>query len=263
MSMIFQVDLAVLIQLIRLKFTNAYQMLFDKFINVSIWSVCTLFVSGYLMQSFGLSQSYGAFQFGGIIASIGIFELYSNAITFVSDLEGDRTIAYYLTLPTHTATVLCSHVLYYAIVGSLISFMSIVPAKLILWNKLNLLAINWIKLLLFVVLINLFCATLTLLISAFVPSMDKFDTLWLRTLFPLWFLGGFQFSWYSVHSALPMFSYLMLLNPFLYMSEGIRYALLGPDGTISFWLCCLILVIMLVGVAYWSYKRLKKRLDFV
>ena len=93
--------------------------------------------------------------------------------------------------------------------------------------------------------------------------MDKFDILWVRIVFPLWFLGGFEFSWNSVHLIAPKLSYLLLLNPIIYMTEGVRAALLGQDGMISFWICCLVLSVMFVGVGYWSFKALKKRLDFV
>jgi ABC-2 type transport system permease protein len=258
-----QIDLDILKQLVRLKFVNARQVFIDKFFNFSIWAGCTLFVTGYLMKSFGLTDDFGPFQLGGILAGVGIFELYGNAVTFVSDLEGDRTISYYLTLPTHTITVLCSHVLYYATIGVVMSLATMPLAKLILWNKLSLLAISWPRLLFFILLINIFCASATLLLSAFIPSMDKFDILWTRIMFPLWFLGGFQFSWYSVYQSAPKFAAILLLNPFLYMAEGVRAALLGQDKAIPFWICCLVLSCMLVGTVYVAYKALKKRLDFV
>jgi ABC-2 type transport system permease protein len=261
--MIFNIDFDIFKQLVQLKFTNVRQVLFDKFINFYIWAGCSMLVSGYLMQSFGLKADFGPFQLGGILASVGIFELYGNAVTFVSDLEGDCTIAYYLTLPTHTATVLCSHIFYYATIGTVMSIATLPLAKLILWNKLSLLAIAWPNLLFFIMLINIFCATTTLLLSAFIPSMDKFDILWVRIMFPLWFLGGFQFSWNSVHLTAPILSYLLLLNPITYMSEGVRAALLGQNGSINFWICCVVLLMMFIGVAFWSYKALKKRLDFV
>jgi len=258
-----QIDLCVLKQLMCVKFVNARRVFIDKFFNFSIWAGCTLLVTGYLMKSFGLTDDFGPFQLGGILAGVGIFELYGNAVTFVSDLEGDRAIAYYLTLPTHTITVLCSHILYYASISIVMSLATLPLAKLILWNNLKLLAISWPRLLFFIVLINLFCATATLLLSAIIPSMDKFDILWVRIMFPLWFLGGFQFSWYSVNQTAPKFSYLLLLNPFLYMAEGIRAALLNKNDTIPFWICCAVLIIAWIGVGLCAYKTLKKRLDFV
>jgi ABC-2 type transport system permease protein len=222
-----------------------------------------MLVAGYLMQSFGMSDKFGVFQFAGIMASGGIFELYGNAATMVADFEHDQTIAYYLTLPTHTITVLCSHVLYNTIVGSVMALFLLPLAKIILWNQLNLFNIAWLKFIFFLALLNLVCATASLLVAALVPSMDKFDMLWTRIIFPLWFLGGFQFSWYSINLMAPKLSYFMLLNPVMYMTEGMRAAVLGQEGSINFWINCLVLLIMLVSVAFWAFKALKKRLDFV
>ncbi len=260
---IMKIDFDILTELVKLKLVNAYQLLLDKLINIYIWAGCTIFVSGYLMQSFGLSQGFGAFLLGGVLASVGIFELYGNAISFVADLEGDCTLRYYLTLPTHSITVLCSHVIYYTLVSSIVTASCIPFIKMILMDKFDLSLISWPKITFFLILVNLVCAAGTLLVASLVPSMDKFDTLWTRIVFPLWMLGGFQFSWGTVYTFNPILAYFFLLNPFIYMSEGMRNALLGNNETIPFWICSAVLGITLTLFSYSSYTLLKKRLDFV
>ena len=250
-------------QLLRLKFMNLRNVLTGKFINIAIWVGCTLFVMGYLLQAFGLAGNFGAFQLGGILASVGLFELYGNAITFVADLEGDRTIAYYLTLPASACTVLLAYICYNTIIGALMSFMIIPMAKIILWNQFSLTAVSWLKLIFFIVFINGLCATTTLFVAALVPSMDKFENLWSRFIFPLWLLGGFQFSWTSTYAVAPLVAYGLLLNPVIYTAEGIRAALLGQEGYISWYLCCAVLLCLWGIVAALAFKALKKRLDFV
>lgn len=263
MSKILHFQTDVFKQLLRLKFTNVYSVIKDKFINLSIWAGCCMIVSGYLMQPFGLSKDFGPFQFAAILASVGLFEMYGNAIALTSDIEGNRAISYYLTLPTTAATVLFSYVCYYAIVTTFMSITLLPLAKIILWNQLSLTTIAWPKFLFFLMLINSVCATSTLLFSALVPSMDKFDMIFTRFIFPLWFLGGFQFSWASVHSTTPWLSYLMLLNPVTYTTEGMRAALIGQDKFLPFWICCVVLIAIWVGIGTWALKALKKRLDFV
>jgi ABC-type polysaccharide/polyol phosphate export permease len=250
-------------QLLRSKCTNVRATLTDKFINFYIWAGCSLLVSGYLMQAFGLSKSFGAFQLGGILASVGLFELYGNAVTIVSDIEGDCTIAYYLSLPSSALTVLASSVCYYTAIGTSMSIILLPLAKLILGAQLTFAHTAWFSLFFFILLINLVCATATLLLSAFVPSMDKFDIIWIRIIFPLWFLGGFQFSWTSVKAVAPWFSYALLLNPVTYANEGIRAALLGQEGNLPFLLCCTALLLLWGIIIRWAYGALKKRLDFV
>lgn len=250
-------------QLLRLKFINMRTILFDKLINLAFWVVCTLFVMGYLLQAFGLAGNYGAFQFGGILAGVGLFELYGNAIGFVADLKNDRTIAYYLSLPASACTVLMAYICYYAIIGSLMSYMIIPMAKIMLWNQLSLVAISWHKLIFFTILINGLYATATLLLAALVQSMDKFSNIWSRVIFPFWMLGGFQFSWAATLTVAPTIAYMLLLNPVIYTTEGIRAALLGQEGYISWFACSGILLCLWALVAVLAYKALKKRLDFV
>jgi hypothetical protein len=177
----------------RAKCTNIRKTLTDKSINFYIWAICLLFVSGYLMQSFGLSKDFGPFQLGGILASVGLFELYGNAVTIVADIEGDRAISYYLTLPTATFTVLASHVCYYTMISFSMGLILLPLAKIILGAQFVLANVSWLSLFFFLLLVNVLYATATLLLSALIPSMDKFDILWIRFIFPLWFLAAFSF----------------------------------------------------------------------
>lgn len=250
-------------QLLRLKFVNIRTTLTNKFINLAIWVGCTLFVMGYLLQAFGLAGNYGAFQFGGILAAVGLFELYGNAIAVVVDLKNDRTITYYLTLPASACTILLGYVCYYAIIGTLMSFMLIPMAKVMLWNQFSLTAVSWPKLIFFIVLINGLYATATLLLASAVPAIDKLGDLWSRFIFPCWMLGGFQFSWASTYAVVPLVAYVLLLNPVIYVTEGVRAALLGQQGNILWSLCCAILLCIWGIVAVLAFKALKKQLDFV
>jgi ABC-type polysaccharide/polyol phosphate export permease len=79
----------------------------------------------------------------------------------------------------------------------------------------------------------------------------------------MWFMGGFQFSWMSLYSAIPVVAYIDLINPVIYVTEATRVALLGQEGYLSFWLCCGTLLLFSVGCAWYALKRMKKRLDFV
>jgi len=263
MNKIFQIQPYIFKELLRAKLTNIYRTLFDKVVNFYIWAICTLLISGHLMQALGMAKDYGAFQLGGVVACVGLFELYGNAVTFVSDLEGDKSIVYYLTLPSSALSVLLSYICYYALVSASMALFLLPLAKLILWNEFSLINVLWLKLLFFIVLNNFVYATATILASALIPSMDKFDKLWNRFVYPLWIFGGFQFSWISVNGKWPLFSYIMLLNPVTYTTEGIRASLIGQEGNISYWICCLALIMVGIIVSFWAFKALKKRLDFV
>ncbi len=250
-------------QLLRAKLTNIWSVLAEKIINIYVWAGCIIFVSGYLLQAFGLAHDFGAFQLAGIFASVGLFELYGNTAALVADIEGDRTIAYYFTLPSSIITVLLSYVCYYLIISMSMCFALLPFGKILLWNQLNLTNVSWWRLLVFVTLVNIIWATLVFVFTAYLPNIKKLGVIWCRVIFPLWFLGGYQFSWLKTHAILPMFSYVMLINPVIYCTEGIRSVLLGAEGYLPFWLCCSVLTAIYLIISVWAFKALKKRLDLV
>ncbi len=258
-----QIDLSILKQLMRLKFVNIRSELIEKTTNIYIWAGCTIFVMGYLMQSFGLAKDFGPFQLASILAVIGLFELYGNAATLLADFETDRVISYYLTVPSSAITVLAGYVFHYLFVSFVMSIALIPLGKLLLLGQLKLSDISWIKFLLFLFLVNLLWATMAFLLASYLESIEKLGIAWCRIIFPLWFLGGFQFSWTAINSVSPILSYGMLLNPVIYATEGMRAVILGAGDAIPLWICSIVLTFMLIITAFWSYKALKKRLDFV
>ncbi len=263
MNTVLQFYPHIFTQLLRAKLVNIRRVLIDEIVNISIWAGCVIFVMGYLMQSFGLAKDFGLFQLASILPVVGLFELYGNTATLIADLEGDRVIAYYLTLPASMLTVLLSYICYYLIVSMSMSVALLPLGKLLLWNQFDLANVAWFKLGLFLVIINLVWATLSFVFAAHLSSLDKLNIAWCRVIFPLWFLGGFQFSWMATHAVAPVLAYAMLLNPVIYATEGMRATMLGQDGFLSFWLCLVVMSCLLGIVMVWAFKAMKKRLDLV
>lgn len=239
------------------------QTIFDKFIDVSIWVILTMIVTSYIMPYFGLSHDFGVFQLGGIIAAIGLFELYSSVVEFVSDLEGNREINYRLMLPMPSWMVFLSKSVYFCIIYSMLSLLMIPIGKLTLWTQFDLAQINYYKLLVGIFAQNLFYSCFVLWCASIIESMNKMGTVWARYIFPMWFMGGFQFSWVALHHVLPFVAYIDLLNPMIYCTESMRVALLGQEGYINFWICIAALVFFSVLCFALGVRILKRRLDFV
>ena len=263
MSKIFVFQADMFRHLLRAKLVNIRSELIEKIINIYIWAGCVIFVTGYLMQSFGLVQGFGPFQLAGILAAVGLFELYGNTVALVADLEGNRILSYYLTLPSSVGTVLMSSVFYYLIISMSVCIALLPLGKFILWNQFNLETIALTKLLILMIVINFFWAIFTFVLASYLLTIKKLGLAWCRVIFPLWFLGGFQFSWMAINAVSPMLSYVMLLNPVIYATEGVRAALLGQGEYLSFWTCCFVMVILYFIISWWAFKALKKRLDLV
>jgi ABC-2 type transport system permease protein len=123
--------------------------------------------------------------------------------------------------------------------------------------------IAWFKFLIFLVAINLVWATLAFVLAAYLSSIEKLGVAWCRVIFPLWFLGGFQFSWMTTYAVAPTLAYVMLFNPVIYATDGIRAVILGQDGYLPFWICLMIMIALCGIIGWWSVKALRQRLDFV
>jgi hypothetical protein len=236
---------------------------FDKFIDLCIWVVLTMVVMSYIMPYFGLSADFGVFQLGGVIASTGLFELYTNVVDLVSDFEGDRIINYNLTLPLPSWMALISKSIYYGIVYLILALLMLPVGKLSLWNQFDLWQISYFKFAIAILAQSIFYACFVLWISSSVANMTRLGSVWGRFIFPMWFLGGYQFSWVSLHQAIPILAYINLINPMIYITEAVRVALLGQAEYLNFWLCIAAIIGFSFVCLYIGIMNLKKRLDFV
>lgn len=239
------------------------QMFVDKFIDLSIWVILSTLVIAYILPYFGLTADFGVFQLGGLIAAAGLFELYASTIDLVSDFEGDRVISFNLTLPFPSWMAIVSKAAYYFIIYTILALLMIPIGKICLWNQFDLTLVNWPKLLLIILMLSFFYACFVLWVSSIITNMTKMGQVWSRFVFPMWFLGGFQFSWMASYKTLPWLAYINLINPMVYITEAVRVALLGQEGFINFWLCLLAILAFSLGCLYLGITGLKKRLDFV
>ena len=250
-------------KLVCTNFYIACKQLIDKSINLYIWAFCSLIVMGYMMQGYGLTTEYGCFQLATVIATIGLFEIYGNCFRIIADMEGEQHINYLLMLPLSSTIVWWSMVLSYALIGLILSVFMLPFGKLIFWNSFNLASVSWFKLALILIVSNVFYGVFTIAVTAHVGAMSKMENVWSRFIFPLWFLGGYMFSWQSIYKLSQPLSYALLLNPILYLMEGTRAALLGQQGCLPWEWCCIALIAFTAIGWVYGYYKMKRLLDFV
>lgn len=253
--------LRIVKELLRTDFKVLKQVIPDKLINLFVWVTIMIVVNSYLLPSFGLSATYGSFILAGLSVGAGLFEVFPSVVSLVTDFEGDQTISYYLTLPMPTWLVWLRFIIYYAISYALLALLVLPLGQLLLWNQFSIVHVHGIKFGIIFLLTCLFYGALTLLMASFIKNMATIGNVWMRFLFPMWFLGCFQFSWAVLYKLSPAFAYANLLNPITYAMEGTRGAVLGPEGYLPFWLCVLMLALYILLFITWSIQRLKKRLD--
>ena len=235
----------------------------DHLANSAIWVTCSLIISSYVWPKVGMTEEFGVFMALGFLVSSAFWDAWGVTAQFVSDLEGDRIIDYYLVLPLSSRLFFIKQMVFYMLRTMGVSLLMLPVSKLVLGGKMSFAHFSIGKFIIIFIVTNIFCATLSLLMTSLVKDMSSIDNVSMRFLFPMWFFGGSQFSWMTFHSVAPYFAYLNLCNPLLYAMEAMRVAFLGQAGYLPFWPSILMLLVFSAACGYIGTRRLVRRLDCI
>jgi len=235
----------------------------DQIIDVLIWVIPLTLVYTYIFPQIGMTKDFGSFYVVGTMVSVAVFNIWNAATVFVADLEGDKAISYPLTLPMPSKLYFIKLAVGYACKTIVTSFLMLPLGKLLLWNKINFANISIFKFILIFLSINLFVGIFAIFAISVPKNIRTLDSILMRIIFPLWFLSGAEFSWQTLYGFSTWLAFLLFFNPFLYLMEGARAAVLGQADYLNFWIC--LAVIWVGGVLFGlvGIRRLKRNLDFV
>jgi ABC-type polysaccharide/polyol phosphate export permease len=234
----------------------------DRIINSIIWAIITLVVFQYVMPSLGLPKSFAAFIAASNAASWGFFEVTENVGWLIADLEGHKAIGYDLTLPLPQWMVFIRIAISNGIKALLVATLFIPVAKIILGAALDLSNISFLKLGIILIMVHLFYGMFGLYLTSKTKNMMDLSNIWMRIVFPLWYLGCYQFPWSTLYKLSPTIAYINLLNPIVYCMEGMRSALLGAEASaIPFYYSVVALMIFCAVAAHVGVSKMRKRLD--
>lgn len=239
------------------------ETVWEKLIDSTIWVSANALIKCYIMTGFGLSADFGPMFAAGLVVSAGGFELYGQIAGLIGDMEGEKHINYQLTLPLPGWMVWLKIALVCAVRALFISCVATVVCKALLWHSWSWATIDPIKLVFIFCLGRLYTGAYFLFLASFTPSLMSLETTFMRIVFPLWFFGGFEFSWMVLHKLYPSLSYLSILNPEMHGMESMRTAFLGQQGFFPFWISIPCLVAFISIFAIIGIRRLKRRLDHV
>jgi ABC-2 type transport system permease protein len=236
---------------------------FGKLIDTSMLLFTTVLVFSYFLPSYGLNADYGPFILIGVIAGFGFFEVIGKVSMMIADLEGDRTILYTLTLPIPSWLVFLYQGVSWALLSGLVSLFLFPLGKLVLFSQFDLTKISPVKFPLIFIISNLFFGFFALWLTSAIKKMSGIAHLFVRVINPMYMFGAYMYSWYSVYAFSPMIGYIHLLNPLVYVMEGMRAATLGQEGFLPFWFSFAALLFFTAAFAWDAVRRLKLRLDCV
>lgn len=235
----------------------------DKMFNSLFWSSLNIIIFAYIMPSMGLDKNFGAFIVATMPVSCAFFTSINSIYALLTDVSNDgSSLTYELILPLPQWIVFAKYAfenMYQALAVSII----ILPVgKLLLWNDFSLEYFSFFKFYFLLIVASAFFGFFSIFITSITTDIySGLDNVWIRVIFPMWFLGGFQFSWQTLYGISPTIAYLNLLNPLTYAIEGSRAAALDPKLSLPYWYCILALIIFAAIFGYIGIQKLKKRLD--
>jgi len=235
----------------------------SKLIDTVVVFANNVLIFSYFMSGAGIGQNYGPFLLIGAIGSFGLIEVVGKIALFLSDMEGDQAITQVLIMPIRSEMVFIYMVVFWGISSVLLSVLLFPLGKVLLWTRFDLAQISYVRLVPMFLTGSLFFGAFALWLSSVIPSMSNLNTLWLRYIVPLWMFGAYFFSWQDAYNLNPLVGYVLLINPIVYVMEGMRAAGLGQEGFLPYWLCLVALWGFIVACTAHGIARLKRRLDCI
>lgn len=235
----------------------------SKLFDTALVFFTNIVVFAYLMPQQWLSESYGPFLMIGAIASFGLIEIIGKVSLFMSDIEGDRTISQTLILPVSSNAVFVYIALLWALTSILLSVLLFPLGKLLLYKRFDTESISYIRLIPMYLSANFFFGSFALWLASILKGMESINSIWMRVINPLWMFGAYFYSWKASMALSPVIGYISLVNPMVYIMEGMRAAALGQKGYLPFYVCFIMIWIFIFATLFHAIHRLKKRLDCV
>ena len=200
--------------------------------------------------------------FIGNILLLTLFLCNRSCMELLFDLEGDRYIDYQATL-VDARLILVQRIIFASIFSFVILFPFFPVSKLILQSHFDSTNTSWFMLSLILYLSCLCLASYMILVACMLKNSRNLSTFWKRVNVPLLFLGGFLVPWHIINQYSSMLGQIVYLNPFIYMTEGLRHAIIGGNQFLSYNACISGLLIFTLIFTLSSFYFFKKKTDYV
>lgn len=232
-----------------------------KAIDTCILFFTNLCVFSFFMSGVGIKESYAPFILVGSWASFGLFEVVGQAGILMSDIKGEKVISHKLTMPISSKGLFSYIAIYWGLTSLLLTIPLIFLGKLILFDRFDLTKINYFQFIPMMILTNMFYGFFSLWMSGILKGINSLTSLYLRFINPIFMFGAYFYSWKDAYDLSPIVAYITLINPMVYIMEGMRASALGGDNFLPFWIDFPVIIVFILGLFWHGSRRLKKELD--
>ncbi len=231
------------------------------FIDPILWAFCFAYLEQQVTFGTGNPQA-GTLLFSGCILIGLLVVTYKTTIGLLYDLETDRYIDYQISI-LDPRLVLLERIIF----TSLLTFILFIPffpvGKLVAGNYFITTNISWFKLYCIIYLSGLVCTTYNILAVCVLKNSRSITNFWTRVNMPLMNLGGLWIPLAVFKAYSPVLGYAVLLNPFIYITDGMRSAILGGPNFMPFWRCASMLLLFSIIFTVTACHFFKKRIDHI
>lgn len=196
----------------------------------------------------------------GNILLIMLLFTYKQNITLLFDLETTRFIDYEITILKPWLVVL-KRILCTAIMTFLITLPFYPVGMILLPNHIDMSNASWFQILI-LLLIGSFCTSAYHLLAAVtLKRSSDISSLWQRVNSLLMLFGGFWVPWITMYQYSKVLGYCAYLNPLIYISDGLKNAVMPHTIFFPFSLCISMLLFYSVFFTIICWFVFKKRVD--
>lgn len=209
---------------------------------------------------FESKTSVGLSTFIGNVSQILLSLTYTVISTVLFDLKKHKFTQYQLSLLPVRLFVL-KEIMFASIWGTFIALPFFPIARLLLSSSFPVEQVSWPLVVLLLFLAALCCSSYLFLATSLLKSTDQTRQLWMRVNIPMIILGGFWVPWHIMNKFSPLLGKAVLFNPLIYVTEGLRQAIIGGPLFMDISTCIVALLGFSLAFTYVSFYVFKKKVD--
>src|SRR5579885_3447417 len=184
----------------------------------------------------------GTTVFIGHILIIILVLAFNLMMKMLFDLEGDRYINFQIALLS-PRLVLLERIFFCSVFVFIMGLPFFPVAKLLMQDHFVTAEVSWPIVIIMLYLSALCCAAYMQCIICVINNIRTVRRFWMRVNFMLITLGGLFIPWHIVSDFSPTLGYITLLNPLIYITEGLRRAIIGTPNFLPVTTCAIALVV--------------------
>lgn len=187
---------------------------------------------------------------------------FTMAVKLLFDFEQNRFIDYQISI-LHPRLVALEHITFYSLFTCLVMLPFFPVTKLILQSSFDTTHASWLQAALILYLGSLCLSAYHLLAVTIMKGSNSIVSLWMRINIPMLIIGGFWVPLHIIKQSIPVLGYIAYLNPLIYLTEGLRAAILGSPEFLSVWICAPALTGFSILFTLLAFYFFKKRTDHI